>query len=279
MTTPNFGGQWTNEKLKILDAYLDAYTSVLKYQRFTLIYVDAFAGPGSYTMDNDDDYAEFHEFRRSSPDIALKIDDKPFDKLVFIEKDAKSAGELMTLSNAYRGRNITVLRGDANDEIPKFCNNIGPFDRAVVFLDPYATEVYWPTVETIAKTKKIDCWILFPLMAVARMMPTDREPIESWAKRLDRIFGGRKYWREGYQDSPQMSFLNVEPKRERTWNSEQIAQRYKERLITVFDRVAPNSRTLKNSQNVPLFELYFAASNPTGAKRAIPIASHILDQF
>ena len=79
------------------------------------------------------------------------------------------------------------------------------FDRAVVFLDPYATEVSWMTVEEVAKTKKIDCWILFPLMAVARMMPTDKEPNEAWARRLDRIFGDRQHWQQSYHDSPQFS--------------------------------------------------------------------------
>ena len=252
---------------------------MLKNQPFTLAYVDAFAGPGAYTMANYDDYAEFHEFRRSSPMIALETKDKPFDKLVFIEKDAKAAGELMTLSNRYRRRQICVIQGDANVEIPKFCNGMEKFDRAVVFLDPYATQVSWPTVEAIAKTKKIDCWILFPIMAVTRLMPTDREPNEAWKEQLDRIFGGREYWMEGYQDSHQISFWDDKPKRERTWNGEQIAGRYKERLTTVFHRVAPISRTLKNSSNVALFELFFAAGNSSGARRAIPIASHILERW
>ncbi len=277
MSTPRFGGPWTEQKLAILRAYLDAYTTALKNQRFTLIYVDAFAGPGSYA-EFVDEYAEFHEFHRGSPMIALGIDEKPFDKLVFIEEDAGAADELMTLSNSYRGRNIKVLHGDANDEIPKFCRAMQPFDRAVVFLDPFATEVSWQTVEVIAKTKKIDCWILFPLMGVFRNMPRSREPAKGKAASLDRIFGGN-YWLEGYQDSPQLSFLSVEPRRERVWSSEQIARRYKERLITVFDRVAPTSRTLRNSTNVPLFELFFAAGNPKGAPIAVDIANHILKNW
>ena len=234
MSTPNFGGQWTNQKLEILRAYLDAYTSALKNQRFTLTYVDAFAGAGSYAV-AEDDYAEFHEFRRGSPIIALEVEDKPFDKLLFIEKDARSAGALLTRLNQYRGRQIQVVPGDANVEIPNFCNEMEPFDRAVVFLDPYATEVSWPTVEAIAKTKKIDCWILFPLMAVTRNMPVDREPDQKEAMTLDRVFGEGKYWQGGYRDSPQMSFLSTEPRRERAWSSEQIAARYKERLTTIFE--------------------------------------------
>jgi len=279
VSTSHFGGQWTNQKLEILRAYLDAYTTVLKNQPFSLAYVDAFAGPGSYIIANDDDYAEFHKFRSSSPMIALETKDKSFDKLVFIEKDAKAAGELMTLSNKFRSRQISVIQGDANEEIPKFCSGMDRFDRAVVFLDPYATQVSWPTVEAIALTKKIDCWILFPLMAIARLMPTDREPEETWAGELDRVFGGREHWIAAYKDSPQTSLFGDERGRERTWSSEKIAEKYKERMATIFHRVAPSSRTLKNSRNVPLFELFFAAGNSSGARRAIPIASHILDKL
>ena len=185
----------------------------------------------------------------------------------------------MTLKNNYPGRQIEVIHGDANAEIPKFCNEMGLYDRAVVFLDPYATEVSWRTVEAIAKTEKIDCWILFPLMAVTRNMPVDREPDLKEATLLERVFGERNSWKGGYQASPQMSFLSAEPKRERAWSSEQIAERYKHRLSTVFHKVATASRTLRNSRNVPLFELFFAAGNPKGAPIAVEIADHILKKW
>ena len=88
MTDRSFGGPWTQEKLQILSLYLDKYTTALKNQRFRLIYVDAFAGegtwlPGSaYTADYDD----FRELHRGSPRIALETRDKPFDKLILVEK-------------------------------------------------------------------------------------------------------------------------------------------------------------------------------------------------
>ena len=39
-----FGGRWTETKLEILEAYLNAYTTALKHKPFKLIYIDAFAG-------------------------------------------------------------------------------------------------------------------------------------------------------------------------------------------------------------------------------------------
>jgi three-Cys-motif partner protein len=278
MTLPKFGGSWTEQKLEILRRYLDRYTTVLKKWGFTLYYVDGFAGAGSY-IESRDDYAEFDEFRQGSARIALAIDDKPFDKLVFVEKEASSAETLFQIRGEYPDRQIEIIQGDANDRVPRFCHNMGDFDRAVVFLDPYATEVSWSTVEAIAASQKIDCWILFPLMAVTRMMPTDKEPDEATANQLDRIFGGRDYWRQRYQDSPQLSLLDDEPRRERAPGSQQIADSYRGRLNEVFYRVAKTPRTLRNSKNVPLFELFFAAGNLKGAGIAVEIADHILKHW
>ena len=41
-----FGGQWTLEKLECVRAYLAAYAKVMKNQKFTTAYIDAFAGTG-----------------------------------------------------------------------------------------------------------------------------------------------------------------------------------------------------------------------------------------
>ena len=274
VNTPSFGGPWTEQKLEILRRYLDAYTTALKNQRFQLTYVDAFAGAGSYT-DATGGYEEFHELHKGSARIALDVDDKPFDRLVFVEKDLERVESLHKMRNEYPGRQIEIVQGDANVRVPEFCRNMGYSDRAVVFLDPYATQVSWETVEAIAATKKIDCWILFPLMAVTRMMPTGNEPDEATATRLDRVFGGRGYWLSSYQDSPQLSMLGDNKRRERG-PSDQIAERYRERLRTIFHSVATTRHALMNSKNAPLFELFFAAGNPKGARIAINIADHIL---
>ena len=275
MAAQRFGGLWTKEKLGILNAYLDRYTTALKNRPFTLTYVDAFAGSGSYA-ESSVEYVEFHEFRKGSTRIALDIKDRPFDRLIFIEKQVEAADALRELKSEYDRRKIEIVQQDANRFIPRFCKSMGDFDRAVVFLDPFATEVSWATVESIARTKKIDCWILFPLMAVSRMMPLDREPDKATAQQLDRIFGGRDHWSEIYEKDAQLSLLGEQPRRERRPGTEQIADRYRDRLYSAFEKVAPTRRFLRNSNNTPLFELVFAVGNPRGARIAIKIADHIL---
>lgn len=279
MTSISFGGNWTEEKLEILKRYLDAYTTALKDQPFRLIYVDAFAGEGYWRPSrtySTDAYADYEEMRVGSSRIALNIQNKPFDRFLFIEKDVNRYEELSKLKTEFPNRDIQIDNDDANNALVSFCNRMGDFDRSVVFLDPFATQVSWESVSRLAETRKVDCWILFPLGATARMMPTDREPSDALAAHLDRVFGGTEYWHSVYNPSQQLSMFSNEPNLERTSGSDQIADNYRKRLEGAFARVATTRRTLRNSRNSPMFELFFAASNPRGASIAQRIADDIL---
>ena len=72
-------------------------------------------------------YDEFNEFRQGSTRIALEIDDKPFDRLIFIDKDSSrmAAEALLNLKSEHPGRHIEVLQGDANDKVPEFAAEHG----------------------------------------------------------------------------------------------------------------------------------------------------------
>ena len=282
MSNMVFGGPWTYDKLEILRRYLDAYTTALKNQPFNLIYVDAFAGSGSWTPRSEysvEDYGDFREFHKGSSRIALEISEKAFDRLVFIDTDPQNIYSLETLRNEFPGRKVETVNEDANLALPKLCSELTDFDRAVVFLDPYATEVTWSTVEAIAHSKKIDCWILFPLMAVTRMMTRNNEPNQGLSEGLDKIFGGRQHWQGLYSPSQQLSLFGDEPRQERPPGSGRIADLYRERLESVFLRIAPIRRVFKNSRKSPMFELFFGASNPVGAPTAIRIANSILNNW
>jgi three-Cys-motif partner protein len=285
MTDRFFGGPWTQQKLRILSLYLDAYTTALKNQPFRLIYVDAFAGEGSWRPGSayTTDYDDFRELHKGSPRIALGITDKPFDRLIFIEKDSQRFELLRKLHEEFPRRDIEVLNEDAEIALPAFCQDLRIDERAVVFLDPFATEVSWAMVEGMARTQKIDCWILFPLSAIARMMPRKNESSAELSNQLDRIFGGREHWQDFYSSSPQprlpLQLFEDELEQIRSSDSSQIAQRYRDRLESTFEKVAPSGREFKNSKNSPIFQLFFAASNPNGAQIAVNIAKNIIDNW
>ena len=279
MTSMTFGGTWTEDKLVILKRYLDAYTTALKGQSFRLLYADAFAGEGRWQPRQSPESvgaSDSDNYRDGSPRIALSIQDKPFDHLVFIEKDPRHYETLKELEEEFSHRSIETINDDANRAMLSFCDALGDFDRAAAFLDPFATEVSWETVQAISETKKIDCCILFPLSAIARQMPIDAEPPEAWAANLDRVFGGRSYWRNPYRRSQQLPLLGDEPSMERPRGSAIISDMYRRRLEEVFSGVASARRTFTNSLNSPMYEFFIASGNPRGASIATNIANHIL---
>ncbi len=270
-----FGGDWTSEKLNILSAYLTAYTTALKKQSFHLTYVDAFAGTGSIRIELDDDRTAFLQ---GSVQRALGVTDKPFDSLLFIEEDTEKAALLRAETSKHMDR-VAIAVGDANSELPKYCHQMNPKERAVVFLDPFALEVDWQTIETLAETGKCDVWILFPISTIRRMLPRHRMPAAVSQNQLTRVFGDES-WR-GLYDRPDQTLLPFleDDRMESVSGIDPIVQLYRVRLNSVFAKVAPTSRTLRNSKNAPLYEFMFAASNPRGADLAVKIANDILKKI
>lgn len=267
---------WTSEKLEILRAYLDAYTTALKNQRFTLIYVDAFAGSGAIEVRDDEDGRRLLD---GSPVVAANTRDKPFDRLVFIEKDRSKSDSLTATLNALGAMDrSTVAIEDANQYLPRFCSNLGPYDRAVVLLDPFGTQVDWETVSAIAHTEKCDTWILFPVGTIRRLLQRRGDPSRGRQDRLDRVFGGSS-WRDLQHPVLEPSMFDEAPAIETDPGVEGIIAIYRDRLGSAFAQVAPASRTLRNSRNVPLYELMFAAANHKGAEIAVRIANHILTKI
>lgn len=267
----SFGDLWTKEKLDILEAYLDAYTTKLKNYGFRLIYVDAFAGTGSIQIGPEEDRESFLE---GSVWRALKVTNKPFDSLLFVEKDNEKAKALTTATIEHAKR-VEIVNEDANIELPRFCQKIGTYDRAVVFLDPFALQVDWTTVQALGNTQKCDVWILFPVGAIRRMLPRDKQPSVQWQEHLNRVFGDSS-WQNLYHQPAQQHMFDEGLREESDPGVEQIIENYRARLETAFVEIAPTRRPLLNSKKVPLFEFMFAAANHRGAKGAIEIADHIL---
>ena len=272
----SYGGEWTHQKLDILEDYLNAYTTALKNQHFRLLYIDAFAGTGYVELQDED--AKY--FIRGSAARAVRINDKAFDRLIFVEKDSDRCLELENLKREHSDRDIQIENLDANDYLSNLQRDWRKW-RGVLFLDPFATQVQWSTIETIASFNALDTWILFPTSAVTRMLPTSKKPDDissGWVDRLTRVYGDES-WRDLYQQSPQMRlFGDIE--HERDPGVDGLLSIYKSNLGRLFeDRFLQESRTLKNSKNSAMFEFLFCVGNPRGIKPAKPIAKHILDHI
>ena len=268
-----FGGNWTLEKLKILENYLNAYTTALKDKPFKLTYVDAFAGTGNVDLQD----RHMLQFVDGSAQRAISVRDKCFDKLIFVEKDLGRCTELRALSASHPRRDIEIENSDANSFLDKMQMDWSRW-RGVLFLDPFATEVSWSTIERVANFNALDTWILFPVSAIGRMLPKSRKPDDisgAWVNRLMIIFGDDS-WRDLYQRSAQGELFG-EVGEEREPGVDGLLNIYKTKLSGLFgSRFLERTKTLKNSKNSPLFEFMFCVGNQNGIPLAKRIADHLL---
>lgn len=282
MTSQKFGGDWTAKKLNIFTSYLDAYLIALQNQKFKKIYIDAFAGTGEIETSDGEAYLA------GSAKRALSAE-KRFDYYYFIESDESKASELEHMIDTefpHLKRFTTVYRGDANEKLGKIINDIDwRFNRGLLFLDPYATQVDWATLERVAGTKSIDVWYLFPFSALNRMLPKNGK-YGSWENTIDRLLGDNSWRTEFYKKDPQLSLFDLgvidggeeEDRLVKDASPEHIKEFLISRLKTIFSCVSNNPRIFKNSKNSPMFLFCFAVSNESVAAQrlALRIADHIL---
>jgi len=285
-----FGGHWTEDKLSRLGKYLNAFTTIFtrhpRASKLTTMYVDAFAGTGYRNSANDEKSTlslfeddDARAFQKGSAHIALETE-PPFDQYLFIDETPEHTHELQSLRQQFpaKAQQISVIQEEANSFLARWCSATNwRTNRAVVFLDPYGMEVEWSTIEALAATKTIDLWILFPLgQAVNRLLIRNRPPKGAWANRLTRFFGTDEWSQAFYHPPKQGTLFETEGHLEKEADFDRIGKFFVSRLEAVFEKVAQNPLPLRNSRNVPIYLLCFAASNPKGAPTAVKIASHIL---
>ncbi|KXJ49980.1 MAG: hypothetical protein AXW15_05795 [Neptuniibacter sp. Phe_28] len=271
-----FGGEWTEEKLKFLNAYINAYTIALKNQKFTLHYIDGFAGTGERTValqgnslfDKKEEKIVFD----GSVKLALDIN-RPFDKYHFIDLNAKHVAQLKEIRAQYPQVDISIYQSDANEQVIKLCRSI-PWktargSRAVLFLDPYGMEVDWKTLDTVSKTEAIDMWFLFPLSGLFRNAPNQKSKLDPGKMAvLDRILGTHDWYDAFYAPKPSGVTADLfpdptvdeEPEQFRKMNVEELERWVTQRLNEIFKYVL-SPITIKR-RGIPMFTLFFAVSNP-----------------
>jgi three-Cys-motif partner protein len=284
-----FGGAWTQRKLEVLKKYLQAYTKIFdknpRARFYRITYVDAFAGTGSLNRPEPTGFAELlpqlqedeKEFRKGSVTRALEVV-PPFDRYVFIERDAAKARELREISSKFSYR-VEILNEDANEALLSWCGKMdSKRERAVVFLDPFGTSVKWEAVAALGQTGAVDLWVLFPYSAINRMLVRNRKPPKAWADRLTSVFGTKDWETEFYSTTAIRSLLDETQTVESVHKSADhrvITDFYVRRLKKEFVAVS-EPFPMHNSNGSLMFILFFAAANVHSAKTGLKIANEIL---
>lgn len=204
----------------------------------------------------------------------------PLHQYIFIEHDASALTKLQNALRTEFPERISSAKfefGDANAVLKRLCDSKWSRHRAVLFLDPYGMEVEWSTMEAIASTKAIDVWILFPAgIGVNRQLPPDGN-VAAWARAaFDRLFGTEQWYDRCYAKHATGDMFGGPDRVQKIVTSDEIVANYRERLEQIFPHVAPNPLVLRNSNNAPMFALFFAAAHPKYGATAVKIAQDVL---
>jgi three-Cys-motif partner protein len=283
-----FGGIWTQKKLEVLEKYLGFYTLALKNQSFRLHYADAFAGTGSHTpkrleLGQQEELIDIDDLKGS---VSKALEVAPgFHQYHFNDLNPKHIEALEEVATHYPEKRITIHQSDANDFVPEFCQSLGRNDRAVLLLDPYSTQLNWSTLNDVARSEKVDLWLLFPISALSRMTPRDGGKIqESWRNTLNRLLGTDDWQDALYKPKalpPMDDLFGHSGEREETEriNVQELQSWVSGRLNELFPFVAEPVPLRSNGSLLFLF--YFAVSNPHPAAGALAkkVVSDILSKY
>jgi len=277
----SYGGSWTRTKLEYLSKYLRIYTTALKNQPFNLHYVDAFAGTGNQNTKLDGMQDTFLPDEDFDGSVKISLEDNfKFDQYHFNDLDPERVSALEALSVEYPNKKISITKQDANEFVSNFCGNMRWNDRAVLFLDPFSTELNWETLTAVAETEKIDLWLLFPISVILRMTPTDKQRVKpEWKDTLNRLLGTDDWENALYKEIKGQTelFGGVEDIASERINVSELTEWVKNRLEEKFPFVS-SPVPLNTANNAPLFLFFFVISNDAApaVKLARKLAREVL---
>lgn len=273
----HFGGEWTIQKLNIIEKYIKAYLIALKNQKVKKIYVDGFAGSGitelktkeeaaagilGDLLGEDNSFDEVPNVIDGSAMLSLKYD---FDEYYFLELDKE---RIQTLKNNIKERypdkypKVHFISGDSNSTLLAVVKKINVYSRCLMFLDPYALELKWETLEAISKCGVIDLWYLFPLSLI-RLMEKTKDIPKANQDKITSILGTNTWIDELYEKSEGQidMFGDVRESYSRV-SYDAVLKYIMDRFKTIFPYVCPNSKMLYNeAKHAPMFMLCFMMTN------------------
>ena len=292
-TTQEFGSDHTKSKLDAVQKYLSAFTTALKKQKFTLLYVDACAGSGSsmpkglrtkiaayegqtgllgqkIVLDAD-------QIVEGSAARALSVS-PPFDH--YLLNDVKRAN-IKSLQALVRGEyahledRVTFTQRDANEILLELSQTTNwKQTRAVVFIDPFGLQIKYDTLRALARTEAVDVWYLVPVFAMFRQVRGDGQVIDDGGRSVDDALVTTD-WRKAVAVEHRMPGLFED---EVVYSTKAVDVAWfekvaKERLASAFggrvlDRALPLGRN-----GLHEFSLMFASANPSD--RAWNLASKL----
>ncbi len=266
-----FGGNWTEAKMKIVVDYAQAYLTIMNQQAWAkTLYFDGFAGSGLIEVD---------EYNEAIKGTALRILDinnpKPFDRYYFVEKDEKHKVALDNIIKSDYPEKIKiakVVEADCNDKLIAMTDFLkkNKSYRVLAFIDPYGMSINWKSIEAL-NGLGIDIWILVPTgLGVNRLLKTDGNISEAWLSKLEKFLGlsQSEIFNHFYYKTTISTLFGDETLINKEKSAVQKAGiLYTQQLKKVFKYVS-DSFVMRNSNNSIMYHFMMATNNAAALKIA-----------
>lgn len=250
------------------------YQKALGNTGLKTLYVDGFDGTGEIPIADIKDGLFDEDVKTvltGSADRALGIA-PPFNRYVFIDKRKKCIDALKERFDGHANDDrVSYLVGDANERICGLCaQEKWRFQRGVILLDPFGSQVEWATIKAIAATEVLDLWYLFPAgLSIFRQIGKDGTVDPTHESSITRIVGTED-WREAFvKPSTQGDLFGKRVVHEKVVTPESAADFMIERLKTIFKGGVLEDKIPLGKHAYPSFYLLFAWGNPTQKATAL----------
>lgn len=275
MPQKQFGSrESTGRKLAVIEEYLSMYQRAL-HDKFTTIYIDAFAGSGEIDLGTDElpllDGGETRDVILGSAERAARVN-PPFSCYKFIDKRPVCIKALeLRFAEFPTFDRMNFIAADANAAMKEICDGIDKRkQRAVVFLDPFGNHVDWKTVEMIARTGVMDLWYLFPAgLGVFRQIGADGTVDSTHEPAVTRIYGTDEWKQAFLKPREQGDMFDGPVQHDKVVTPESAADFMIERMKTVFAGGVLDERIPLGQHSYASYYLLFAFGNSSDKARKL----------
>ena len=250
-------------------------------QSFDLIYIDTFAGSGSFSygetmpLMGEDEAARIFA---GSVKRALAI--PAFKEYYFIEADPRNIASLQAIVGD--DPRIKIIAGDANVKLAKLLMDLNwTRRRGVVFVDPCGSEADWSILRRSPEQKLWTCFFLFPAVCGLSQCPHDHGMLTPEKRAMvTRCLDNAQDWERILlfeQSCGNAVMFDNAPMRRPCQSIDAIEAFVTDRLKAIFPHVEQPARLLgKTLRAAVRFIFRSLKSEPSGNSRAGPIARHLL---
>ena len=262
-----FGGNWTEQKIQILETYAKQFLRVFKNKpNEKLLYFDGFAGSGEIEFRTEED----SKIIEGAAIRILKINDpRSFNMYYFVEKiesfaeslETKAKGEFPSLKNI-----IHVVSEDCNKkliDLSNFLRTKGYNFKVLGFIDPKGMQLEWTSLECL-KGLHIDLWILNPTSGANRLLVKRGVIDPSWINRLKLFLGLTEDEIMNHFYSARTNLFGETEYIKEDDPINKLHELYTKRIQGNIFKYVSKPKILSNDSGSPLFHFFMATNNTIG---------------